>query len=127
VQHSTGAMTKAEKDRITRILGLGCVACAHLGIPNGRHIQVHHLIQGNRRLGHTFTIPLCEQHHTGYNWQELWGIIPNEMQVSLADGRKAWVKCYPTEKELWERVQDRLHLAKEWPESKVLPRMKGCL
>ena len=121
--HSTGAMTKAERERISAMLVLGCVACASLGIPNGRHIQVHHLLEGNRRMGHNFTIPLCQQHHLGYGWNELWGVIPSECQVSIADGRKAWVRVYPSERVLWERVQDRLHLPKIWPDSKILPRV----
>ena len=102
---------------------LGCCACAELGIPNGRNIQVHHLLEGNRRLGHNFSIPLCPQHHLGYNWQELWGVIPEALQISISDGRKAWNAAYPSERELWGKVQSRLHLSKDWPASKVLLRV----
>jgi hypothetical protein len=98
---------------------LGCIACAQLGIPNPSRTQIHHILEGNRRLGHNFSIPLCAQHHEGFAWDELWGIIPLQLQVSIADGRKAFSKVYGTERELWEKCQDRLHLSKEWVKTKV--------
>jgi hypothetical protein len=114
--------TKAEQERIDCMKFLGCPACASLGIPNVNRLELHHLILGNKRMGHWFSIFLCAQHHRGSFWEELWGVIPNEYQVSIADGRKAFNAKYPTERQMWEGVQKRLKLSTDWPVSKVLPR-----
>lgn len=41
----------------------GCVACLQDGIQSPA--SIHHIVQGNRRLGHLFSIGLCWQHHQG--------------------------------------------------------------
>lgn len=48
---------------MARITDHGCVAC----LQDGYHspASVHHIVQGNRRLGHLFTLPLCAIHHQG--------------------------------------------------------------
>jgi len=55
--------TKAEREWMSRIAELGCVACKQDG--HQSPASVHHIVQGNRRLGHLFTLPLCEIHHKG--------------------------------------------------------------
>jgi RecA-dependent nuclease len=114
--------TQAEQDRIDRLRPMGCSACATLGIPNVNRLELHHLVQANKRLGHWYSIFLCCQHHRGMFWEELLLIIPERLQISLADGRKLWNQFYPTERQLWEVAQERLHLAKDWSESRILPR-----
>lgn len=114
-------MNRMEELRIQQMLRLGCVACAYLEIVYPE-CEVHHLLAGNRRIGDWFTIPLCPGHHRGA-WTREQELLMHEKQlVSIADGRKAFSKIYPIERELWERVQDRLCLS--WPQStKVLPRV----
>lgn len=121
MQHSTGPMTIAERARAEKMLAMGCVACATLELWCPAD-EIHHLILGNKRMGHWYTIPLCRGHHQGHwRWEQI-DAIPAEKLVAISNGRKAFNAAYPTERELWEVVQSRLHLAKDWPISKILPR-----
>jgi len=121
MKHSTSKPTKAEANRITRMMLLGCSVCAHLGLWVIAQ-ECHHLLQGGRRLGHWYTIPLCKGHHRG-EWSFLQQkVLSQEDRVSISDGRKAFTRIYPPEKQLWIEVQHRLRLSTDWPESKILPR-----
>lgn len=57
--------TTAEREWMAAISRLGCIVCRMQGrgyVPTA----VHHIIDGNRRKGHLFTIPLCDPgHHQG--------------------------------------------------------------
>jgi Recombination enhancement, RecA-dependent nuclease len=57
------APTKAEREWMARARDYGCLACLQDG--HQSPASIHHLVQGNRRLGHLFSIPLCEPHHKG--------------------------------------------------------------
>jgi len=54
---------KIEREWMARIVDLHCVACRQDG--HQSPASVHHIVQGNRRLGHLFTLPLCYAHHQG--------------------------------------------------------------
>lgn len=60
-----GAPTVAEAEWMRRIVEYGCIAC----ILDGhwpRPAAVHHILRGGRRMGHMYTIPLCDPgHHQG--------------------------------------------------------------
>jgi hypothetical protein len=44
---------------------MGCVACRLDGL-GFRPAAVHHILRGGRRIGHLFTLPLCDPgHHQG--------------------------------------------------------------
>jgi hypothetical protein len=62
--------TKAEQRRKDAMREIGCIACILDGKPEGerweRMVEIHHMVQGNKKLGEAFTVPLCEPHHTGY-------------------------------------------------------------
>jgi len=119
-------MTKLEQLRIEQMMRLGCCACAFIEIPMIAH-ECHHLLDGNRRMGHWFTIPLCRGHHQG-DWSaeqiEILGQRSirerRNYLVAISDGRKTFTTIYPTERQLWETVQSRLGLT--WPPSKIVPR-----
>jgi len=114
--------TAEEQRRIDVMMGLGCVACAYLGVPNLQFTECHHIVEGNRRMGHLYTLPLCAGHHRGI-WtlgQLTW--IPEELLVSISSGRKVFVATYDTERNLWVTVEEKMKLPTIWPESKVLPR-----
>lgn len=116
------AANKIEQDRIDKMLQMGCAACAFLGVPNLVNTEVHHMLDGNVRLGHWFSIGLCSGHHRGV-WTEgqlTW--IEAHQRVAISDGRKAFTKIYPTEWQLWERTQFVLRLDDTKPESKIVPR-----
>jgi hypothetical protein len=113
-------MTKAEAARIDRMLRLGCAACAELHLWNTA--EVHHILEGNRRLGHWYTLPLCSGHHRNVYLPEQFEAIPAEKRVSIAHGRKEFVRQFPDERTLWLKVQKALKLSAAWPESKIARR-----
>lgn len=119
-------MTKAEQHRVDLMLPLGCLACATAGWLNLDCLELHHLLDGNRRLGHSFSIFLCVGHHRGH-WNSVTtlALLP-KYRVAIADGRKRFNKVFKSERYLWERVQVTIDDPTEWPSSKILPR-RVCL
>lgn len=81
-----------------RITDYGCVACRKHGIEDVP-ASVHHIIQGNRRMGHLFTLPLCYAHHQGGGL----GGIP-----SVHQAKQSFVKKYGSELELLAELQQTL-------------------
>jgi hypothetical protein len=54
--------TAIEAKWMASIVEYGCIACrlnGHLPRPTA----VHHIVEGGRRLGHLFTVPLCDPGH----------------------------------------------------------------
>jgi len=119
--------TKEEKRRIAAMLTLGCAACVQEppGWPAARP-DVHHIVEGNRRLGHLYTIPLCKGHHQGlwsrYQRHYMDSSVIDMKAVALSDGKPLFVERYGTEKELWQATQLLLDLPVIWPESKIFKR-----
>lgn len=68
--------TKEEREWMDAIVRYGCVACRMDG--NGIVApQVHHILRGGQRMGHLFTLPLCQDHHQdtgrpGYTARHPW-------------------------------------------------------
>ena len=59
------APTKEEREWMDAIVRYGCIACVLDGVLP-RPTAVHHIISANRRMGHLFTLPLCDPgHHQG--------------------------------------------------------------
>ncbi len=59
------APTVEEKRWMDAIVAFGCVAC-HFDRNFPRPAAVHHILRGGVRLGHRFTLPLCDPgHHQG--------------------------------------------------------------
>jgi hypothetical protein len=113
--------TKYEADRIDAMLRLGCVACAFIDLPVP-FAEVHHILDGGRRMGHWFTIPLCPGHHRDVWSPEQLEVIEAMDRVSISDSRNTFMEVYPSERAMWNRVQSRLRLSRVWPVSKILPR-----
>ncbi len=78
MKHSTKKPNKAEAARMDKMKEMGvCLACRKVGVSNpfigydmdsgrgGSLIEIHHLLSGNKRRGHMFTISLCPWHHRG--------------------------------------------------------------
>lgn len=60
-----GAPTVAEAERMARVVAWGCVACRLDGNAS-RDTAIHHLLRGGVRIGHRYTIGLCDiGHHQG--------------------------------------------------------------
>lgn len=108
--------TRAEKERIQRALELGCAICGHDN--HGSKLEVHHLLDGGKRMGHNFTIVLCLYHH------QKRGLPYYPKSVSLVDGSKAFTQAYGTQRSLFESTQRRLGLECNWPASKIVPRLR---
>ena len=85
--------TKIEREWMARIADHGCVACKQDG--HDSPASVHHIVQGNRRLGHLHTIPLCFLHHLGGGLS-----VPS---VHMA--KRCFVRRYGSELELLSGLQ----------------------
>ena len=87
--------------RFDRFREIGCICCRRLGHKNNR-VEVHHLVEGKRRLGDDHTIPLCAYHHRGTR--------PIGLHIENAEtifkksrhghGRRAFEECWGPEKDL---------------------------
>lgn len=113
---STGKQTKREATRISLLLSLTCIYCTLDGDFRKRPLEVHHIVRGNKRLGHWFTLQVCAGHHRG-EWTD------QPIRVGIASGRHALKEAYGyDELELWQRQQVALGLDDILPPTKVLPR-----
>jgi hypothetical protein len=89
--------TAAERKWMDAIVRLGCCACRK----EGHYFEpaaVHHITSGFRRMGHLFTIPLCQTHHTG----------TDKCRPSVHMAKRSFGKRYGTELELLAELQVEL-------------------
>lgn len=115
-------MTKYEQLRVDAMMRLGCPFCAVLGIVNTA-TDLHHIVEGNRRLGDWYTLSVCPGHHRGAWTPEQKQILTEEQQIGIYSGSKAFEPIYGTEREMWVKIQRRLKLPAIWVGSKILPRI----
>lgn len=113
MRHSTGKPTKAEQARFDAMKEQGiCIACLLRGTQPqyAQHIEIHHLLSGNRRIGHMATVSLCGWHHRKVLD---FGCTEKEMREalgpSLADGSKPFRAEFGTNNELLAIQDDLLH------------------
>lgn len=96
-----GAPNAAERAWMDAIVAYGCIACRLDGL-GFTPPAVHHILRGGQRIGHLFTLPLCDPgHHQGGQ--------PRGM-VSRHPWKTRFEDRYGTELELLERL--RVELAK---------------
>lgn len=99
--------TQAEQARFRKLIDLGCIACRINGVVTRGAIEIHHLVEGNKRLGHSFTIPLCIWHHRG--------VAESTMEMlkgpSLARNKRAFLEEYGTERQLLDAVNRLIQAA----------------
>lgn len=93
------APTVEEREWMDSIVRYGCIACIIDGNPT-RPTAVHHILRGGRRLGHLYTLPLCDPGHH-QNGAAL-GI------VSRHPFKARFEAIYGTEFELLDRLQEAL-------------------
>jgi hypothetical protein len=66
MKHSTTTPTIAEARRFRKLREFGCVACYLDGnTRDSVEPEIHHFLSGNKRIGHSATVPLCTWHHVG--------------------------------------------------------------
>ena len=91
-------MNKKEKEHLSKVQSLGCLICEN------PETQIHHIRNRGKGLGnvgignrssHFETIPLCYNHHQG--------------QFSIHNNKKAFEKKYGTEREMLEKVREKLN------------------
>lgn len=114
--------TKAERERIDMLLALLCPCCVIAAYPFREHNECHHIVEGNKRLGHWYTLNLCKGHHRGEFTARQLVTMPVKFRVSISSGKKAFARVFGRERDLWERQQRKLDLPCNWPVSKILPR-----
>ncbi len=111
--------TKAERVRNNTLRRLHCILCTLAGDFRMRKLEIHHIVRGNKRLGHWYTLQLCAGHHQG-KWTN------QVIRVGIKSGRHAFRAQYGyDELELWQRQQVALGLDDSLPPTKVLPRRLG--
>ncbi len=113
---------KREQARIERMVHMGCVACAAIGMPNYHQLELHHILSAGKRMGHWYSLFLCKGHHQNQFTDAQKARLTYFERASIAGGRKLFSAVFGTERKLWEKVQFVLDLSDEWPTSKILPR-----
>lgn len=95
----TKSATKAQRDYQQILRNSGCVCCRQIG--EYRPAEIHHIVEGRKRLGQHYVVPLCDWHHRA--------VPPGDMRPSeatdllgpsLANGKRPFVERWGTEKEL---------------------------
>jgi len=93
--------TKAERARATRMADvIGCIFCGLKGDKGPCDVR-HHIISGNKRMGHWYTLPCCNPHHADCHN----GTFSHAVQIDR-----------------WLKVQHILELSDELPKSKIFKR-----
>ncbi len=94
-------MTKDEKLHLDRVQQLGCIVC-RLEYKWYSPAEIHHIIDGNKRKGHFYVLPLCPSHHRGGS-DGVGG-----QYVSRHPYKARFEDKYGQESDLLGHVQDRL-------------------
>lgn len=106
MKHSTGSPTAAQLLRWAKLRELGCIACRLDGIrADGDAVEIHHMLSGNRRIGHDATIPLCAWHHQGVAFDETpsYWFLEN-VGPSYHKHRRAFRQRYGSDREILDTV-----------------------
>lgn len=93
------APTAEEKKWMDAIVQHGCICCFLDGNPP-RPTAVHHILRGGQRIGHMYTLPLCDPGHH-QNGQQL-GLISRHPWKARFEAK------YGTELELLTLVSSRI-------------------
>lgn len=119
MKNNAPRQTKRERARTATILALTCVYCTLSGDFRKRPLENHHIVRGNKRMGHWYTLQVCVGHHQGQYTDQ-------PIHVGIHSGRHALKEAYGyDELELWQRQQVALGLDDELPATKILPRRLG--
>ena len=97
----TKAPTKKDKRRFQLLPQVGCICCKACGIHN-EYVQIHHIISGNKRMGHQYSLPLCVWHHSGVPPE---GLTPEEAESKVGPSlksKKRFNEVFGSELELLE-------------------------
>lgn len=109
---STGNMTKAEAEWVSKVKQRGCQCCIARGYPHdpdGPVVEAHHLLSGGIRRGHGETIGLCAWHHRGSAVVPGWSRDTHRRLLgpSLAHGSVPFHREFGTDDEM---LAQQMHL-----------------
>jgi len=106
---SLKAPTKAEKARFAHFSRIGCIACRLAGQTDCGPTEAHHLLSGNKRRGHAYSIPLGSHHHRGEPPEGMTAKQAAEWYgPSLARQSKAFRALYGSDDVLLAEVNRRI-------------------
>lgn len=94
-------MTKYEKQHLSRVAALGCVACRKMGYMDSL-AEIHHPRAGTgkgRRASHFDALPLCPAHHRG---------LSHPFVPSIHLAKREFIAQFGTEAELLGEVRQLL-------------------
>lgn len=94
-------MTKAEKEHLSKVAELGCIACYVQDTP-GTPCEIHHMRAGTGmglRSSHYDAIGLCATHHRGTAGLS----VP-----SIHGSKNAFIEAFGTEAELLELTRSMI-------------------
>lgn len=106
-------MTKADRQRFSKLQSYGCVCCKILGVFTPP--EIHHIVDKGYRKhsgGHDSTIPLCQYHHRGVTGCMIGtknGKPAFDPGPSLAHGSKPFHKFFGTQRELLAIVNEKIN------------------
>lgn len=97
-----GAFTKHQQKIADKLVDqVGCAVCRfHMGIEDSP-AEIHHMLEGQRKLSHYMIIPLCPIHHR----QGVPGHPSRHSVNGMHGGLEAFEKAYGTEQSLLEACE----------------------
>jgi hypothetical protein len=117
--------TVADTDRFDALRALGCIV-SRIFFGRWEPADIHHLVEGRKRLGHQYTIPLSPWFHRGV--PPRWDMRPSEVEAhkdfgpSLARSKRSFVARFGTERELLAhtntllKIQEQLRTVPLYPQ-----------
>jgi hypothetical protein len=98
----------ADIERFSQLYALGCIV-SRIYFNRWEPAEIHHLVEGRKRLGHQFTIPLSPWFHRGVPPADL---RPSEatglLGPSLALSKRNFVERFDTERNLLAKVNEMI-------------------
>ena len=112
----TARRTKSDNERIEFVkLYMGCLPCILCSYLDS-HADYHHVVEGQRRLGHEYGYGACAWHHKGICWE---GFDRQDMNgrigPSMAHGKKPYRAVFGRENLLVETVNFAHKFFLKWP------------
>jgi hypothetical protein len=100
----------ADLERFRNLYDLGCVV-SRIFFNRWEPADIHHLVEGRKRLGHQYTIPLSPWFHRGVPPADLRPSEATErLGPSLAISKRKFVERFGTERELLEQTNKLLEV-----------------
>lgn len=100
MNHSTTTPTKDEAAWMAAVADFGCIVC-WLFHQVKTPCAVHHLKSGGIRIGHKFTIGLCDPGHHNYA-----SLQPGSGKIAVHENPARFKRAYGTELELLEKSRE---------------------